>query len=76
MSVREESGVKLVEEYWGIKALRHVDPTMLISKKHYNSLIKNNQKNVCKPEGELFVYILDESSEKEKVVEKVSRLLG
>ena len=49
---------------------------MLISKKHYNSLIKNNQKNVCKPEGELFVYILDESSEKEKVVEKVSRLLG
>lgn len=76
VSVREESGVKLVEEYWGIKALRHVDPTMLIPKKHYNSLIKNNQKNVCKPEGELFVYILDESSEKEKVVEKVSRLLG
>lgn len=76
VSVREESGVKLVEECWGIKALRHVDPTMLIPKKHYNSLIKNNQKNVCKPEGELFVYILDESSEKEKVVEKVSRLLG
>lgn len=75
ISVRERSGVKLAEKHWGVKALHHVDPTMLVPKKQYDSLIKSNQ-NTCRPDGKLFVYILDRSSEKEKIVEKTSQLLG
>ena len=76
ISVRERSGVKLAEKHWGVKALHHIDPTMLIPKKQYDSLIKSNQVNTYKPEGKLFVYILDKSSEKEKIVEKTSQLSG
>lgn len=76
ISVRERSGVKLAEKHWGVKALHHIDPTMLIPKKQYNNLIKSNQGDTYKPEGKLFVYILDKSSEKENIVEKTSQLSG
>jgi hypothetical protein len=38
ISVRERSGVDICWQEWGVRAEQHVDPTMLLSAEHYQSL--------------------------------------
>lgn len=70
VSVREESGMILCREHFGVNAVRHVDPTLLLSKENYRSLIKADE-NVYMDEG-LFSYILDMDENKKNIINYIS----
>ena len=74
ISVREDSGVRLCRDYFGVDALHTLDPTMLLDKQDYMSLI--NDDCVKKKETMKVVsYILDQSKEKWLVMDTISRRL-
>ena len=71
VSVREESGVHLCNKYLGINAQFVLDPTLLLDKSDYESLVaKINQP---KSEGNLFSYILDYSDDKQLLVQTIAK---
>ena len=71
VSVREESATILCEKYLDRKDALHVlDPTMLLEKEDYISIVEKEKEP--KSPGNLFCYILDESSEKNQVVESIA----
>lgn len=70
ISVRENSGVKLCEKYLHCKAVHVLDPTMLLTVNDYISLFEN--KSLVNPQGQLLTYILDETSEKALIIQKVA----
>lgn len=72
VSVRESSGIDICKNYFGVRACQVVDPTLLLSSEDYICLI--NQAFTISPEGNLLVYILDETNEKDKIVESASRM--
>lgn len=76
ISVREESGVRLLEEFFHIpqgKAVAVLDPTMLLPLNYYDVLIK---KYPIKDHNYLFSYILDDSEEIEDIISQVCRDLN
>lgn len=69
VSVREQSSLSLFETYgWtDPEASVSLDPTLLLNKEDYIALINNAK---TKPsEGKIFCYILDDSKEKQKLIE-------
>ena len=71
VSVRESSAVKLCNEKLGVNAQHVLDPTMLLEKDDYIKLFAET--NTLESEGNLFCYILDESTEKATIIDKVSK---
>lgn len=66
VSVREKSGVILCKQHLGVDAEQHLDPTMLLKAEDY---IRNiNINNEPKSPGNMLVYIIDGSEEKESIV--------
>ncbi|WP_338667628.1 polysaccharide pyruvyl transferase family protein [Pseudodesulfovibrio methanolicus] len=74
VSVREDSGVELCRKYLNRDATHVLDPTALLDKTRYLSLLDNS--NAADYSGELLTYILDESDEKNKLVDIVSKDLS
>lgn len=70
VSVREDSGVQLCKEKFGIEAIQLIDPTLLLQKEDYIHLFKG--KTDSSP-GNLLVYILDENQETDKILSEVIR---
>lgn len=69
ISVREESGVKLCEDYLNIKAKHVLDPTMLLVADDYLKLTTEKDH----PVGEyIATYILDPDKEKGKIIKGLS----
>ncbi len=66
ISVREDSGVDICREHFGVEALHLLDSTMLLDKCHYDELIKDEPKQ----DGKLMTYILDKSEDNDAVVER------
>lgn len=75
ISVREDTGVNIVKQYWGVKADQHVDPTLLLDKEHYEVLIAEDEQNVTKSEGDLFAYVLDRDDKKERLIDDAAKAL-
>ena len=75
VSVREDSAVLLCKKYLDVDAIHLLDPTLLLKKEDYLRLISQDCQ-ISKIEPELFVYILDDSVEKQKIVETVSSTLA
>ena len=73
VSVREESGVMLCDEYFGVKAEHVLDPTMLLRKEDYVDLIPQG---ISPVEGSLLVYILDESDSTRRFINDFSQNKG
>lgn len=74
ISVREKSGIDLVNKYLGRTDAIHVlDPTMLLTKDHYSDIIKAEKIN--KSPGRLKVYVLDKTPSKEVFISKVESQL-
>lgn len=71
ISVREQSGVSLCKDYLNANAVVVPDPTMLLSKEDYVSLIESS--NVPPSSGKLLCYVLDETPEKKDLIELVSK---
>lgn len=74
VSVRESSAVFLCQKYFGIKAQHVLDPTMLLDKKDYISLFEVAR--TPKSYGNLLVYLLDETPEKNELVNNVAKEKG
>lgn len=62
VSVREESGVKICKDLFGIDAQWVLDPTMLLSSDDYIKLIGGNM-GQSRTTGTLMSYVLDENSD-------------
>ena len=72
ISVREDSGVDICNEYWGVKAQQHVDPTLLLEKNDYLKLIHEDINILKKSDGQIFTYVLDSDKNKDEIIDKVS----
>ena len=70
VSVREDSGVAMCEEYFGVQAQHVLDPTLLLDKEDYINLVKES--GIGPSEGDLFVYMLDPSTEKNTIVAQIA----
>lgn len=71
VSVREDSGINLCLEHFGMKAQLVLDPTLLLEKNEYLDVFKSS---IRKRMG-LFTYVLDRSSVKNNFIEQVSQKL-
>jgi len=68
ISVRERSTVDILKSYFGVKDAQLVlDPTLLLDKRIYIDLFKNQYKSHKRPY--VFTYILDEDSELRNAIE-------
>ena len=71
ISVREDSGVKLCQDYFGVEASHVLDPTLLLTASDYDKVINRSKSN----KG-LFTYILDKSIEKQEFLLCCAKTLG
>lgn len=74
VSVREESGIKLCRDYFGIEVQHALDPTMLLEKNDYEALVKTA--GIANSDGELLVYVLDMDDSKQNMVDNISKQEG
>lgn len=72
ISVREDSGVQLCQSKLNVEATHVLDPTMLLESREYVNLTK--KANTPHIEGNLLYYILDETLEKKRIIENISKL--
>ena len=70
VSVREDSAVQLCKDRFGVDAVQTLDPTFLLSKDDYLSLIK--KRSPRKHKQSIMAYILDVNEEKRKIMQRVS----
>ncbi|WP_017445381.1 polysaccharide pyruvyl transferase family protein [Gayadomonas joobiniege] len=69
VSVREDSGVELCKEHFGVQATHVIDPTMLLDPSDYIELIEKDK--IKKSNGNMMVYVLDKSQEKRNMIAQV-----
>lgn len=71
ISVRENTGLNICKRVFGVEAEWHLDPTLLLSSDDYNKILPPccNQNIICS-------YMLDKSTGKTNLVEKVSIMLN
>lgn len=74
VSVREDSGVKLVEEYFGRSAVHVADPTLLLPKEKYIELFK--EADIPLSKGNFLTYILDLNSDIENLISEIECQCG
>lgn len=67
VSVRESSAVDLCKQYLEITVKHVLDPTMLLNKEDYVSII--NGENEPDSNGDLFCYVLDPNTQKENLID-------
>jgi hypothetical protein len=71
ISVREDSGIKLVKDYLGLDAYHVLDPTMLMSTDDYKKLITSSTSHLKESNGELFSYVLDSKESVQNIIDIV-----
>ncbi len=74
VSVREDSGVLLCKEYFGVKAELVIDPTLLLDDKDYETIFNNSNLKIDK--NILLAYFLDITDEKIKIAERLAQYKG
>jgi hypothetical protein len=75
VSVREDSGVQLCDEWFDCERAVHVlDPVMLLDVENYRKLAERAGRR--KTEGKIATYILDRSNTKDNVIDFVVRCTG
>lgn len=72
-SVREEEGIQLCEQHLGVSAQWVPDPTLLLTKEEYRTLVKPEDKIEVEPY--VGYYILDMTPQKREYIEKVASRL-
>lgn len=74
ISVREDSAIDLIKnKLERTDAIHVLDPTMLLNKEHYNDLVESE--NAPASPGNLNVYVLDKTPEKDKLVRQIEAKL-
>jgi len=75
VSVREDSGKKLCEEYLGVQAHHVSDPVWLLQAEDYKQLVAQESEQT-EVNGECLAYVLDSTHEKKKIIQDVADKLG
>lgn len=70
VSVREDTAIELCKKHFGVDAAHMLDPTMLLARNEYISLVEKEK--IEKSSGNLFTYILDSTNDKNSIIEKIS----
>lgn len=70
ISVREDTAVELCKKHFGVDAAHMLDPTMLLARNEYISLVEKEK--IEKSSGNLFTYILDPTDDKNSIINKIS----
>lgn len=70
VSVREKSGIVLCRNCFGVDACQMIDPTMLLKMEDYIRLME--QADTKPSEGNLLVFFLDRSEEKQTIADAVA----
>ena len=73
ISVREDSGILLCNKNLGVNAIRVIDPTLLISREEYISLVEKDK--IKKANGTLLNYVLDKAPDKKEIIQKIEKEL-
>lgn len=73
VSVREDSGVIICKSVFGVNAEHVLDPTFLLSREDYISLIPQD---TPKNDGDLLVYVLDENEQTQEYIKRISKIKG
>lgn len=74
VSVREDSAIELCKDKLGIDSIKLLDPTMLLRVSDYEHLIPQHDNRLMP--HQLMTYILDDSPEKQIIIEKISGKLS
>ncbi len=74
VSVREDSAIDLCKKHFSVDAKHVLDPTLLLDKSDYAKLVDNSELTCSN--GDLLVYILDETSDKQIVIDSVANKLN
>ena len=74
ISVRESTGIELCKDYLGVEAVRHLDPTFLLTSDDYIYNLKLN--TIEKSPGNLLVYLIDSSQEKDAIIDYIEKNLS
>lgn len=69
ITVREDSGVTLCNELFHVNAIHVVDPTLLLTKEDYNSILSKPKKK-----SQITTYILDSTDEKRNAIFNFSEI--
>lgn len=70
LSVREDSGVTLMQEVFGLQAKHVLDPTMLLEREDYRLLVSKEDKAAASTG--VLAYILDKAPEKKQIMDDVA----
>jgi hypothetical protein len=74
VSVREDAGVRLCDEYFNVEAQHVLDPVMLLDKEDYIKIIEES--DAPRSKGTLCCYILDKTKEKGELIGKIANEKG
>ena len=75
VSAREDAGVKMCEEWFDCdRAVRVLDPVMLLDIKVYEDLVADVRTHPCR--DRLVTYILDKTDQKQSVIDFMKRVSG
>lgn len=74
LTVREDSGITLCKEHFGVDAIQVLDPTLLLTKEDYLHLVESE--NEPHSSGTLFNYILDPDDKTTDIINHVAHGLG
>lgn len=74
VSVREESGISLCREHFGVDATWVLDPTLLVSPRHYIEHIE--RVSTVHPSHMFLSYVLDATEEKESILQHLVKSQG
>lgn len=72
ISVREISAVAMCSEIYNVNAIHVLDPTMLLDAEHYKAIVPSHCVSAFSS-NDLIVYMLDESVEKQQIVEALAK---
>ena len=75
VSVRETDAIGMCEEHLKVSPELVLDPTLLISRSYYEKLVKECNLHPL-TDNSMMVYILDSSSRKDCIVNKISQMLN
>lgn len=70
VGVREVSAIALCNKHFGINAEFVLDPTLLLSRADYENIVAEGQPTL-KPKGNLLCYMLKETPETTRLIEKI-----
>lgn len=76
ITLREDSGVKLVNEFLHCNAYQVLDPTMLLDRDDYMSLVYNPTSPLKDSEGQIFCYVLDKVDDMQVAIDTCSSRTG